>query len=108
MVLVLPAIPDPVSDLVIDAEGFSVELSVQRDLSDDEATSFADAATRIPPVVTIAGHREIRGLVAVEDDTLFIYVHEVGPGPYDAAAADAARNVLDALWHDAHLAASAA
>jgi hypothetical protein len=108
MTVDLRALPDPVSDLVMDAEGFSVELSVQRELTGAEASSFERAAIGMPPVLSMAGHREIRGLVSVEDDTLFVYVHELGPGPYDQAAADAARAALVTLWDDAHRAAGAA
>jgi hypothetical protein len=44
--------------------------------------------------------------VSVDDETLWVYVHAVGPGPYDAVAEVGARSLLQRLWTDVHRSAS--
>lgn len=90
--------PRPVCDVIQDEAGYSAELSVEWPLQVNEVAAFEDAASGLPPTVSAREGQVIRGLVSVDDETLFVYVHATGPGRYDAAAAAAAQQVLDGLW----------
>jgi hypothetical protein len=103
----VPAMPNPVLDVTQDEVGFSAEVSVERYLAVDEYEAFSDACLRLAPVVCVDGVYEVRGLVSVDEDTLWVYVHEVGPGPYGPAREGAARDLLGHLWRVIHEAASA-
>jgi hypothetical protein len=102
----LPAMPLPVLDVAQDDAGYSAELSVERDLSVREFESFSDASLRLSPVVRVDGQHEVRGLVSLDDDTLWVYVHEVGPGSYGPDRERAARDLLEHLWRAIHEAAA--
>jgi hypothetical protein len=106
MSTVLPTMGDCSWDVVSDAEGFSAEGSVERDLDENELTAFETAAALTPPVVRGAGPVRIRGMATVDDDTLWVYVHAVGPGPFDDSAAAAAQEALTELWTAIHTAAA--
>jgi hypothetical protein len=95
-------LPDPTFDVVEDPDGFSAELSVECALAPVQSSAVSAAVEGMPPVVEIDGQREIRGQVSVDDETLWVYVHAVGPGPYDPHAGAAARQVLEQLWDDLH------
>ena len=90
--------PRPVCDVVQDEAGYSAELSVEWPLEVNEVAAFEDAASGLPPTVSSRDGQVIRGLVSVDDETLFVYVHATGPGRYDTAAAASAEQVLDGLW----------
>jgi hypothetical protein len=90
--------PKPVCDVVQDEAGFSAELSVESPLRVDDVEAFEGAASRLQPTVSVRDQHVIRGLVSVDDEALFVYVHATGPGQYDAAAAAAAQEMLDTLW----------
>jgi hypothetical protein len=93
-------------DVVAEAEGFSAEVSLERDLAADELADFETAAAELPPVVRDVGPVRIRGMATVDDETLWVYVHAVGPGPFDDGAARAAERVLQDLWQAIHVAAA--
>lgn len=106
MSTVLPAIGDRIWDVVSDVEGYSAEGSVERDLDVSELEAFETAAAQLPPVVRDAGPIRIRGMATVDDETLWVYVQAIGPGPFDDAAAAAADEVLADLWAAIHTAAA--
>jgi hypothetical protein len=103
----LPALPNPVLDVDQDEVGFSAELSVKRDLAVHEYDAFSDACRRLAPAVRVDGEFEVRGLVSVDEETLWVYVHEVGPGSYGPAREGAALDLLKDLWRVIHEAAAA-
>ncbi len=45
-------------------------------------------------------------MATVDDETLWVYVHAVGPGPFDDIAAAAAEEALADLWSAIHTAAA--
>ena len=108
MSTVLPAVGDCSWDVVADVEGFSAEGSVERDLEPSELVSFETAAARMPPAVRTLGAVRIRGMATVDDEALWVYVHAVGPGPFDENAAEAAEELLADLWTAIHTAAARA
>lgn len=95
-------LPDPTCDVVEDPEGFSAELTVECELEPLQSVTVSAAVLEMEPVVEIDGQREIRGQVSVDDETLWLYVHAVGPGSYNPNAGAAARHVLEQLWDDMH------
>ena len=103
---VLPTMGDCSWDVVSDVEGFSAEGSVERDLDASELVAFETAAAQTPPVVRGVGPVRIRGMATVDDETLWVYVHAVGPGPFDDSAAAAAEEALAELWSAIHTAAA--
>ena len=103
----VPTMPKPVLDVDQDEVGFSAELSVERDLAVREYEAFSDACRRLAPVVRVDGEFEVRGLVSVDEETLWVYVHEVGPGSYGPAREGAALDLLKDLWRVIHEAAAA-
>lgn len=104
----LPALANTTWDVVSDDQGFSAEGSAERDLAADEIASFETAAAHMAPVVRTFGQLQVRGMATVDDDTLWVYVHAVGPGPHDESAARAAEGVLMDLWSAIHAAAALA
>lgn len=103
----VPALPQPDVDVFQDSEGFSAELTVERDLDIREIDAFREACIRLMPVVSVDGQSQERGLVSVDDDTLWVYVHAIGPGRYDSVRESAARDLLAHLWTVIHEAAAA-
>lgn len=103
----VPALPEPDVDLAQDPDGFSAELSVERDLAIREIDSFSTACLGLAPVATVSGSHELRGLVSVDDETLWVYVHEIGPGVFGPAQESAAHDLLEQLWRRVHEAAVA-
>lgn len=103
---VLPAIGDRTWDVVSDVEGYSAEGSVERDLDLGELAAFETAAAQMPPVVRTVGPIRIRGMATIDDETLWVYVQAVGPGPFDEVASAAADEVLADLWAAIHTAAA--
>lgn len=108
MSTLLPALANTNWDVVSDDQGFSAEGSAERALAPDELAAFETAAARMPPIVRGQGELKIRGMATVDDDTLWVYVHAVGPGPYDESAARAAEGALTDLWGAIHTAAAQA
>ncbi len=106
MSTVLPAIGECVWDVISDVEGFSAEGSAERDLEPHELEAFETAAAQLPPVLRDVGQVRIRGMATVDDETLWVYVHAVGPGPFDAAASRAAESARADLWSAIHTAAA--
>ena len=106
MSTVLPAIGECAWDVISDAEGFSAEGSAERDLEPHELEAFETAAAQLPPVLRDVGQMRIRGMATVDDETLWVYVHAVGPGPFDAAASRAAESARAELWSAIHTAAA--
>ncbi len=106
MSTVLPAIGGYAWDVVSDVEGFSAEGSVERDLEPRELAAFETAAAQMPPVARSHGPVRLRGMATVDDETLWVYVHAVGPGHFDAAASGAAEELLTDLWSEIHTAAA--
>jgi hypothetical protein len=102
----LPRLPNPHIDVQQDFEGFSAELYVDRDLGEVEADAYGAAALSMAPYVHVDGPFETRGLVSVDDETLYVYVHAVGPGVFGQAEQDSARALLSALWESVHEAAA--
>jgi len=102
----LPALPTPQSDVVQESGGYSAELSVERELSESERDAFSEAVLRLAPVIRTVGESEVRGLVSVDEDTLWVYVHEVGPGRYGEPQRAAARALAEELWRTVHEAAT--
>jgi len=102
---VLPLAGERTWDVVSDDEGFSAEGSLERVLDLGELEAFETAAAEMPPVVRTVGAVKIRGMATVDDDTLWVYVHAVGPGPFDDDASRAAEGVLTYLWRAIHTAA---
>jgi hypothetical protein len=102
----MPAMPMPKSDVAQDDAGYSVEVSVDRTLAVDEYEVFSDACLRMAPVVRVDGEHEVRGLVSVDEDTLWVYVHEVGPESYGPVRERAALDLLEDLWRGIHEAAA--
>jgi hypothetical protein len=103
----LPSLPQPDIDIAQDDDGYSAEVSVERSLSLDEVNAFSEACRRLAPAIAVDGEHELRGLVSVDDETLWVYVHEVGPGPYGAQRELAAHALLERLWRSVHEAAAA-
>jgi hypothetical protein len=103
----VPAMPVPVLEVAQDDEGYSAEVSVERDLAVNEYQAFSDACLRLAPAVTIDGEQEVRGLVSVDEDTLWVYVHDVGPGLYGPDRERVDRDLLEVLWRAIHEAAAA-
>jgi hypothetical protein len=101
-----PASAETAWDVVAEAEGFSAEGSLERELGVDELADFETATAELPPVVRDVGPIRIRGMATVDDETLWVYVHAVGPGPFDDRAAQAAERVLGDLWRAIHEAAA--
>jgi hypothetical protein len=95
-------LPAVTCDVVEDPEGFSAELSVESDLAAGQVEAFSAAALAMGVAVTVDHGRKIRGLVSVDDQTLWVYVHAVGPGGYDPAVEASARHLLATLWDDIH------
>jgi hypothetical protein len=108
MSTLLPALANTTWDVVSDDQGFSAEGSAERDLAADEIATFETAAAHMPPIVRGHGELQIRGMATVDDGTLWVYVHAVGPGPYDESAARAAEAALMDLWGAIHTAAAQA
>ena len=106
MSLVLPPLPEPTLDVVEDPEGFSAELSVERELSLEEIDAFEQAAASLPPVVLAESGRQFRGMATIDDDVLWVYVHATGPGPCDERALARARDLARNLWSSIHSAAA--
>ena len=102
----LPALSNATWDVVSDDQGFSAEGSAERALTGDELEAFETAAARMAPVVRTHGALQIRGMATIDEDTLWVYVHAVGPGAYDESAAQAAEGVLLDLWSAIHTAAA--
>jgi hypothetical protein len=98
----LPRVGDRTWDVVTDVEGFSAEGSLERDLEPSELEAFETAAAELPPVVRNVGGVTIRGMATVDDETLWVYVHAVGPGQFDDTALRAAEAVLTHLWSAIH------
>ena len=90
----LPRVGDRTWDVVTDVEGFSAEGSLERDLEPSELEAFETAAAEMPPVVRMMGELRVRGMATVDDETLWVYVHVVGPGSFDD---DALRQTLENL-----------
>jgi hypothetical protein len=107
MVVDLPLLPSPESDVVQEEDGYSAEVSVERELTESEWAAFSDAVRGLAPVVRVAGAHEVRGLVSLDDDTLWVSVHDVGPGPYDADRQAEDRRLIEELWREVHAAAGA-
>jgi hypothetical protein len=103
---VLPLTGHRTWDVVSDVEGFSAEGSLERDLDLSELEAFETAAAEMPPVVRTVGPIRIRGMATVDDETLWVYVHAGGPGPFDDSACKAADGVLTYLWSAIHAAAA--
>jgi hypothetical protein len=103
----LPSLPRPDIDIAQDDDGYSAEVSVERSLSLDEVNAFSEACRRLAPAIAVDGEHQFRGLVSVDDETLWVYVHEVGPGPYGAQRELAAHALLERLWRSVHEAAAA-
>lgn len=103
----IPGLPQPRTDVVRDDAGYSAELSVERELSDHEVGVLGEAALRLRPVVRIDGAHESRGLVSVDDDTLWVYVHSIGPGEFGVDRQMTARALLEHLWELVHEASTA-
>jgi hypothetical protein len=103
---VLPAIGNVTWDVVSEAEGFSAEGSVERELDARELADFEVAAAEMPPVVRDVGLIRIRGMATVDDETLWVYVHAVGPGSFDDTASGVAEDLLTDLWMAIHTAAA--
>lgn len=95
-------LPNVACDVVQDPEGFSAELSVECVLEADQVMAFSVAARAMAPVVDRDGQREIRGLVSLDEQSLWVYVHAVGPGRYDSVVEGASRQLLSRLWDDVH------
>jgi hypothetical protein len=104
----LPALTNTTWDVVSEDEGFSVEGSAERALAGDEIEAFETAAAGMAPAVRAHGQMRIRGIATIDEDTLWVYVHAVGPGPYDDGAARAAEGLLTDLWSAIHTAAAEA
>ena len=102
----VPTIPTPVLDIAQDEEGYSAELSAERDLSAGEYNAISDACLRLGPVTQVNGQHEVRGLVSVDEDTLWVYVHQVGPGRFGPPEEQTARALLEQLWSAVHVAAT--
>ena len=102
----LPAPAETTWDVVSEVEGFSAEGSAERDLDSSELPAFETAAAELPPVVRAVGSTTIRGMATVDDDSLWVYVHAVGPGPFDEVASLAAEALLTDLWSAIHMAAA--
>lgn len=102
----LPRVGDRTWDVVTDVEGFSAEGSLERDLEVSELEAFETAAAELPPVVRTVDRMTIRGMATVDDETLWVYVHVVGPGTFDDAALRGAEAVLTQLWSAIHTAAA--
>ena len=51
------------------------------------------------------GSITIRGMATIDDDTLWVYVHAVGPGAFDEVASAAAEDLLADVWSAVHMAA---
>ena len=102
----LPAPADTTWDVVAEVEGFSAEGSAERDLDASELPAFAAAAAQLPPAVRSVGSITIRGMATIDDDTLWVYVHAVGPGAFDEVASGAAEDLLADLWSAIHMSAA--
>jgi hypothetical protein len=103
----LPPLPDVPLDVVQDDEGFSAELSIDRELSFREMAVFEAAAVHLPRVFRTEGQRRFRGMATIDDETLWVYVHVTGPGRCDQSAADGVRDMAAGLWTSIHAAAAA-
>jgi hypothetical protein len=106
MLVELPAMPSPALDVAHDDVGYSAELSIERDLAVREFDAFSDACLLLTPIVRRDGEHEFRGLVSVDEDTLWLYVHAMGPGTYAPERDAAARRLLSDLWRAIHEAAA--
>ncbi|MEI6361428.1 MAG: hypothetical protein WCP95_04785 [Actinomycetes bacterium] len=102
VMLELPAMPELVQDVVQDAEGYDMELSAERRLSALEAESFGAAVLSMSPVVRVDESKRARGLVSVDDETLWVYVHSVGPGRFGPEEEAESRELLAELWREIH------
>jgi hypothetical protein len=102
----LPALKNTTWDVLSDDQGFSAEGSAERPLECVELERFETAAAGMAPVVRAYGRVQVRGMATIDEDTLWVYVHAVGPGPYDESAARAAEGVLTDLWRAIHTAAA--
>jgi hypothetical protein len=100
--LELPALPEFALDVVQEPEGFDVELSAERQLNVVEADLFGSAVLTMTPIVRSEGDRLARGLVSVDDETLWVYVHAAGPGRFGSAEEAEARALLEELWRRIH------
>ena len=108
MIDVLPTLPEVTWDVVLDGDGYSAEASAERELSMDEVAAFETASARLRPVVRVGVDREIRGMATVDDTTLWVYVHALGPGPCDDSVAGEAQGMLVDLWRTIHMSAAQA
>jgi hypothetical protein len=102
VMLELPTLPDLQLDVVQDVEGFDVELSAERQLNVVEADLFSSAVLTLAPVVRSEGDRLARGLVSVDDETLWVYVHSAGPGRFGTSEEAEARSLVEELWRGIH------
>ncbi len=98
----LPALPQPRTDVVRDVAGYSAEMSVEREVAAHEVEAVSAAALSLMPIVRIDGEHEVRGLVSLDDATLWVYVHSIGPGEYGQDRQDEARSLLEHLWRLVH------
>lgn len=103
---VLPVIGGITWDVVSDVEGYSAEGSAERALDPSELDAFEFAGAHLPPAARAVGPVRIRGMATVDDDTLWVYVHTVGPGPFDGTSRREAEDLLAELWSAIHTAAA--
>ena len=103
-----PALPSPHSDVALDSEGYSAESSVEYALADQDVAAFTEASRRTSTVVWVEGRHQARGLVSVDEGTMWVCVHSVGPGSYGAEQERLASRLLEHLWTSVHEAANGA
>ena len=101
----LPAIPELTWDLIEDPEGFSAEITADLELSPAEIDAFHRAVTEAGQVVEIVHEAEVRGAAILDEDTLWLVVHAIGPGRFDRTVASVADEVLRQQWNAVHLSA---
>lgn len=85
-------------DVVQDVEGFSAEATVEHEMTISEAERMTEVAGHLAPAVRESGSLHVRGSVTIDDSSLWVAAHVLGPGRFDDTAREAALRMLDELW----------
>lgn len=89
--------PELVAPL-IDAEGFSIELSVDRELSAGDRAALAGPATVLSHPVLARQPLEVKGLVSLDEGEVWVSVFVTGPGRFTDEVAETAEGWFQDLW----------
>ncbi len=89
-------------DVVEDPDGFSAEIVVDRPLGALELEAFSQAVRELPLIEAHVADVDLSAAAIVDEGTLWLSVHAVGPGRCESAVSAAAEELLRDRWHEIH------